>query len=99
VPARLETFRAVVAEEERAVEELGMRGEALGLRGELEPGARHRLVILARDACANGDAANAVGESAERFFVRIASGELPRDAKVPFVRELGGGNAPRLESS
>lgn len=71
--------------------------EGLGLRDELEPGAGHRLVELPRDAGASCDAADAVGEPAERVFVRIPPRQAPRHEKVAFMREVGAGNATSFE--
>jgi hypothetical protein len=88
VSTRFEALGAVVAEEQRAVEELRMGLEGLCLRDELEPGAGHRLVELPRDTGASCDAADAVGEPAERVFVRIPPRQAPRHEKVSFMRDL-----------
>jgi len=70
-----------------------MSREIVGLRGELEPGSGHRLVVLARNSRAGSDSADAVGEPTEGLVARIVSGEAPRNVKVPFMRELGAGDA------
>jgi hypothetical protein len=94
VPSSLKSFGAVVAEKERAVEQLRMSREILGLHGELEPGSRHRLVVPAWNARAGCDHADALGEPVESLVARVVPGEAPRNVKVPFMRELGGWDAP-----
>lgn len=74
-----------------------MRVETLGLRRELEPGARHRFVVLAGDTGAKGDAADPGGEPVERFLALVAPRQAPRDPEVTFVGELGTGDTARFE--
>lgn len=74
-----------------------MRVEPLGLSGELEPGASHRLVVLVGDAGARCDAADALRKSAEGLIARIPPREAPRDPDVALVREVAAVDAPGFE--
>ena len=76
-----------------------MRLEALRLRDQLVPGARHRRVVLARDAGACCDPPDPLRQPGESLFMRIPARECPRDDDVALVREIRAVDAPRLEVS
>ena len=71
--------------------------ERLGLSNELEPGTRHRLVVLAGNAGTRGDAADPLGEPGERLLTRVTAREIPRDLDVALVGERRAGDSTRFE--
>ena len=71
--------------------------ERLGLCNELEPGTRHRLVVLAGDAGMGGDAADPLGKPGERVLMRVTARETPRDLDVALVRERSPEDSARFE--
>ena len=71
--------------------------ERLGLCNELEPGPRHRLVVLAGNAGTRSDAADPLGEPGERLLRRVTARETPRDLEVTLVGERRAGDSARLE--
>ena len=71
--------------------------ESLGLRGELEPGTRHRLVVLAGNAGMRGDAADPLGKPGERLLMGVTARETPRDSEMTLVGERRGGDPARFE--
>jgi len=71
--------------------------ESLGLRGELEPGTRHRLVVLAGNAGACSNAPDTLGKPAERLLMGVTARETPRDSEMTLVGERRGGDPARFE--
>lgn len=64
-----------------------MRLEALCLRDELEPGPRHRLVVLAGNSGLGGDVPDPLREAGERLLLGVAALETTGNAKVTLVGE------------
>lgn len=93
----VQALGGVIARQERAVEELGMSLEAFGLRDQLEPGPRHRLVVLAWDAGAGGDFLDPFHQVGEGLLVGVAALKTPGDVNVPLVWEGRAPDATGLE--